>query len=776
MATEGVKRRLSAILSADVVGYSKLMEADEETTVRTIESYRKTVSSLIEQHDGRVIDSPGDNILSEFASVVDAVQCAVEIQHVIRAKNAVVPEARRMEFRIGISLEDVIEEKDRIYGDGVNIASRIEGLADAGGICISGRAYDHIANKLALGYEDIGEHPVKNISVPVQVYRIPMDSAVRDAGIKKNGLRRFQWPTLALCAVLISVGSVTVWNRYLKPSIPAEVAKSGRVAVPAKGTESAAAEQPSIAVLPFDNMSNDPEQEYFVDGMTEEITSRLSRSSDLLVIARNSAFAYKGKAVKVQQVGEELGAEYVLEGSVRKPGERIRITAQLIDAVTGNHLWAETYDREMKDVFALQDDIAERIAVSLVAENRAVEIARARQIPSGNLTAYDSVMRGLDHFRRGTMEENESAREYFSKAVELDAQYAQAYALLGNTYTTEFILRGNLDAVDRALELAEKALSIDDSLPDAYGLLAWVYSAKGDFRLAVDATQRAISLDPNNADFYASLAHHLVDARRPQEAIDVLERAIRLNPKYPVGYTEAKSRAYLYMDRYWDAIAAMKEVLSRKPDSAVAHIHLCYDYRWLWILQQTDDPQVLDLALEMGKRAVALDETSQWAQWNLTHSYLLKKQYEQALSNAERSIELIPDGHTVINVMGEVLLALGRYQDAIEIYQKTVGRGTASTGLGVAYRLTGQRPKAEQTLKQSAFASGTIPSDETFPRIQLAILYSDMDRGEDARAEARRIEQLWPKFSVEKWGARSYMKDRDQVERDMAALRMAGLK
>src|SRR5512136_2221858 len=318
MTTQEVKRKLTAILNADVKGYSRLMGEDEVGTIRTLNTYKGMMSSLIQQHRGRLVAAQGDNVLAEFASVVDAVQYAVEIQQVLRAKNAMLPENRRMEFRIGINLGDVIEEEDSIYGDGVNIAARLEGLAEAGGICISGSAYEQIENKLPLRYDYLGEHEVKNIAKPVRVYCARIEPEVAPS----------------------------------RP--PVEVASRDRMAFPIP-------DKPSIAVLPFMNMSDDPKQEFFSDGITEEIITALSKVPNLFVISRNSTFTYKGKPIKVKQVSEELGVRYVVEGSVQRSADRVRIIAQLIDALSGHHLWAESYDRDLKDIFALQDEITIKV-------------------------------------------------------------------------------------------------------------------------------------------------------------------------------------------------------------------------------------------------------------------------------------------------------------------------------------------------------------------------------------------------------------------------------
>src|SRR5512136_520418 len=340
MTTDKIKRKLTAILSADVKGYSRLMGEDEEWTLRTLNAYKEVMRSLVQQHRGRVISSPGDNVLAEFASVVDVVQCGVEIQQVLRAKNAMLSETRRMEFRIGMNVGYVSEEGDTIYGDGVNIAARLEGLAEAGGICISESAYQQIENKLPLRYDYLGEHEVKNIVKPVRVYRAQIES---EAVARK----------------------------------PSEVASKEKMAFPLP-------DKPSIAVLPFVNMSDDPKQEFFSDGMTEEIITALSKSPYLFVIARQSTFAYKGKPVKVKQVSEELGVRYVLEGGVRRSGEKVRITAQLIDAMTGYHLWGERYDRDLKEIFALQDEIALKIMTTvhekLAGQHAGVYGRRARNL------------------------------------------------------------------------------------------------------------------------------------------------------------------------------------------------------------------------------------------------------------------------------------------------------------------------------------------------------------------------------------------------------------
>src|SRR5713101_8283615 len=427
-----MERKLAAILSTDVQGYSRLMGEDEVATIRTLTAYRELMTSLIQQYRGRVVDSPGDNLLAEFISVVEAVQCAVAIQRELKARNAQLPPHRRMEFRIGINLGDVIVEGERIYGDGVNIAARLEGLAEAGGLCISGTVYDQVKTKLSLDYEELGAQAVKNIAEPVRVYRVHLEPRTAAPAVRQpRRLMARYWRKVALAAlglVLILGGGVTVWQLSFRPPSPAGVLPSERAAaLPLP-------EKPSIAVLPFVNMSGDPEQEYFSDGMTEDLITDLSKLSGLFVIARNSVFTYKGKAVKPEQVSRELGVRYVLEGSVRKAGDRVRITAQLVDATTSYHLWADRYDRDLKDIFAVQEEISRKIVAALAVQLTAGEHARLGRQYTDNLEAYDYLLRGSESLGRYTKETNVQARQMFEQAIALDPTFALAYALLSVTY------------------------------------------------------------------------------------------------------------------------------------------------------------------------------------------------------------------------------------------------------------------------------------------------------------------------------------------------------
>ncbi|MDH3558055.1 MAG: adenylate/guanylate cyclase domain-containing protein, partial [Deltaproteobacteria bacterium] len=394
MATQDFKRKLTAILSADVEGYSRLMREDEEATVRTITAYRKAIANLIQQYRGRVVDSPGDNILAEFTSVVDTVNCAVEIQRELAERNADLPNERKMQFRIGVNLGDVIQEGERIYGDGVNIAARMEGLAEGGGICISGTVYDAIEAKLGLEYEYMGEQEVKNIDKPVRAYRVlsfPGAAAHRVIKAKKHVRRKWLGFFVTL-AVLVCGAAVFIWNFYLRlPTV--EI-------VSERKTEFSLPTGPSVAVLPFVNMSGDPEQEYFIDGLTENVITGLSGCPKLFVISRSSTFTYKNKPVNVQQVAREFGVQYVVEGSVQKAKDRVRITVQLINATTGHHLWAEKYDRELGDIFALQDEITIRIMSALEVRLTEGEQARLRYRGPANLEVFVKKAKALAHFRQ----------------------------------------------------------------------------------------------------------------------------------------------------------------------------------------------------------------------------------------------------------------------------------------------------------------------------------------------------------------------------------------
>jgi adenylate cyclase len=776
-----MERKLTAILSADVKGYSRLMGQDDEATVRTLTAHREAMTALIQQHRGRVVDSPGDNLLAEFASVIDAVRCAVEVQHALRDRNAEVPPERRMEFRIGINSGDVIVEGERIYGDGVNIAARLEGLAEAGGICLSGLVYDQVKNKLALGYEYQGEQAVKNIAEPVRVWRVRLEeskspkSEVRSPKPRRVGIAHLSRTAVVAGLVLILGGIGTVWYFFLptpntQPPTPNTQAAPAALPLPDK---------PSIVVLPFVNMSKDPEQEYFSDGLTEDLTSDLTRISSLFVIARNSAFTYKGKAAKVQDVGREMGVRYVLEGSVRKAGDQLRITAQLIDATTGFHLWSEQYDRPLRDIFAVQDEVVQKIVTTLRLQLTLQEQGYIVRKRTDNLEAYDAFLRGVEYFWRTTKEANAQARQMYEKAVALDPQYAEAYARLGLTYYREWIWRWSADpqTLERALALAHQAVALDDSLPTAPTLLSLVYARKQQSDQALAEGERAIALDPNNADSSAFQAEVLNVAGRPEEALRKVEQAMRLNPHYPPYYLIQLGWAYSLTGRYAEATATLKEALSRSPTHLGALFWLALSYVSQWACQQNPAAQPLEEALAVAQRVFALNDTSLWGHMGLGSVYLWQKQYDQAMVEMERAIALDPNLALSYAFLAETLSRVGRLEEAMGMVEQALRHKPHVadwhlSSVGVAYYLAGRPEEAIAPLKQYLTRYPNVLG----AHLTLAAAYSELGREADARAETAEVLRITPKFSLEVHRQRAPIKDPTMLERHLAALRKAGLK
>jgi adenylate cyclase len=525
------------------------------------------------------VDSPGDNILSEFSSVVDAVRGAVEIQEELKVRNVELSENRRMEFRIGVNLGDVIHEEERIYGDGVNVAARVESLADAGGICISRSAYDQVKNKLTLGYENLGEYSVKNIAEPVRIYKVLMDpesvgKVIGERRVEpKRGLRI---AIAAVIALLLVVGGAVLWKSYQTiVSPPVEVASVEKMAFPLP-------EKPSLAVLPFDNLSGDASQDYFSDGITETIITALSNVSNLFVIARKSTFTYKGKQVKVQQVAEELGVRYVLEGSVQRSGDRVRITAQLIDALKGHHLWAEQYDRRFGDIFVLQDDITEQVTLALQVKLTEGEQARIKRGHTENPEAYEYWLRGRERSLSFTKEDNAQRRKLYEKAAELDPNNSFLWKDIGWTYYRDARF-GWTDTPAQSLalaeELAQKTLAVDDYSAQAYALLSSVYMVKRQHDKAVAYGEKALALAPNLADMKAAVAVPFMYSGRPEEAIEMVKNAMRLNPYYPAWYLAVLGHAYRLTGQYEEAITSLESWRARaNPRSALPHLFLAFTY------------------------------------------------------------------------------------------------------------------------------------------------------------------------------------------------------
>ncbi|MGD9233578.1 MAG: adenylate/guanylate cyclase domain-containing protein, partial [Desulfobacterales bacterium] len=483
MTTQELKRKLSAVFSADVKGYSRLMGEDELLTINTLKKYRNIIATLVNTFGGRVVDSPGDNLLAEFPSVVDAVQCAAEIQKQLKLKNDELPENHRMEFRIGINSGDVIEDGDRIYGDGVNVTARIESLAYGGGICISGTVYDQIGKRLPFGYEYMGEQTVKNIEQPVRVYRVLMapEAAGKVIGEKKAKPKRWIWIATVTAVLIVVAAVVLIWNLYLGPILTYQKGTS------VKKTAISKSEKPSIAVLPFKNLSGNPEQEYFGDGITNDIITDLSKFSQLAVIASNTVFTYKGKSVNVKDVGRDLGVRYVLEGSVQKIGGKVRINAQLIDAATDQHLWAERYDRDLKDLFKLQNELVQTIVSKMAIRIDETERTRAMRKSTDNLQAYDYLLRGWEYFYQNTRGDNKKARLMFERAIEIDPRYASAYSALAWSHLYDFYFGWSMfpnKSLERAYDLAKQALSIEESNASAHSALGSIYLRRTQYDLA----------------------------------------------------------------------------------------------------------------------------------------------------------------------------------------------------------------------------------------------------------------------------------------------------
>jgi TolB-like protein/Tfp pilus assembly protein PilF len=510
-----VKRRLAAILAADVVGYTRLMGKDEAGTLQRLTALREGIlEPLIAEHTGRVVKLMGDGLLVEFASLVDAVGCAVAWQTAVEEHEAEQPEDDRLVFRIGVNLGEVLVEGEDIHGDGVNIAARLEGLAKPGGICLSGDAYRQVRGKIEVEFVDLGDHDLKNVAEPVRIYRI--------AGHEAK-------------------------------------------AVPAKAPL-ALPDKPSIAVLPFDNMSGDPEQEYFVDGITEDIITTLSKIPDLFVIARNSTFTYKGVATSVKQVAQDLGVRYVVEGSVRKAGQRVRITAQLIDASTGHHRWAERYDRDLSNIFALQDEITREIVTAVDVELTEGDQIRVWRDGAGDMAAYEYFAKGRDYFSRNTPKAIAQAQQEFEKALSLNPRFAAAHAYVGWNHAVAGVWwsKNREEAFRAARAAADTALSLDDTLADPHGVRAFVDLYSGEHERAERIAEKATTLNPNSADAHNILAMVRNFMGKPEEALVAARHACRLSPRVSYMLLEL-GRAFCEVERYEEALDPLGRVISDRP-------------------------------------------------------------------------------------------------------------------------------------------------------------------------------------------------------------------
>jgi adenylate cyclase len=524
MTTVRVERRLAAIMAADIVGYSRLVEADETCTLAAVRNLRSLVlDPLLADHKGRIVKLMGDGAIVEFASVVDAVACAVALQKEVAVNQEEVSPERRIVYRIGISLGDVVVEGEDLFGDGVNIAARLEALAEPGGICITDTVQKQLAGKTNFAFEDTGERPLKNIVQPVRVWR---------------------------------------WAE-----VPLPVAGSASLPLP---------DRPSVAVLPFDNLSGQVEETYFSDGITEDIITGLARFRSLFVVARNSSFAFRGKPIELAEVGRRLGVSYLLEGSVRRAGERLRITAQLVEAGTGVHVWAERYDRRLDDIFTVQDEVAQMIVSALMGRIEEAGLHRSVRMPTSSLTAYDYLLRGLAHFRGFADEDNRQACAMFERAVALDPQYAPAHAYLA---FVRVALHGYATApawvLEAALATATHAVELDSQDGRCHRILARICLFRREYDTAEYHVRRALDLNPNDADGMIQRSTLLAIRGRPEEALDWMDAAMRLNPFHPTWYNNHLGIVLYSLRRYAEAAQAFKRLPNPGPWSST-RLAACY--------------------------------------------------------------------------------------------------------------------------------------------------------------------------------------------------------
>jgi adenylate cyclase len=573
-ANNGIQRKLKAIFSADVHGYSKLMGDDDEYTVNLITNYREIMEGLIEQHQGRVVDAPGDNILAEFASSLNAVHCAIEIQRRLEAENTKLPDNRRMNFRIGINLGDVLHKDDRIYGNGVNIAARIENLADPGGICISRGVYDQVEGKLAIGFADLGPHTVKNIRTPVRVFKVllgPHDKGKSVGTTKAKVSKRRLMPAVIIVLVVI-IGSAVIWHQQAKPTF--EAASIDRMAYPLP-------DKPSIVVLPFENFSDDAKLNFFASGLTEDLTASLSKAPDLFVISKNSAATYKERPIDVKQVAEELGIQYVLEGSVQKAGDKLRITVQLIDALLGRHLWADRFDRKAKDIFALQDDIVKNVIVELQVELTQGAAARVASRGTDSLDAWLLRIEAQGEFIKFTREGMIRARELYEAAHQADPNWSRPLAGLASVdwYEAKQGWSASKEvSIQSGMKLAQRAIQMDPDSPLGYQTLGNLYALTGQGERAIELRRKAAELAPNDLVAVAGLATRLKDFGGEQEAVKLFEQAMRLSPKHPWWVPYAYGVALHLVGRKEEAVQSFKEAIVLNPHHVLPKAFLAAVY------------------------------------------------------------------------------------------------------------------------------------------------------------------------------------------------------
>ncbi|MFQ5974091.1 MAG: adenylate/guanylate cyclase domain-containing protein [Alphaproteobacteria bacterium] len=619
---EAVQRKLAAILAADVAGYSRLMGEDEEATLATLKAYREVIDRLIDTHQGRVFGGAGDSLIAEFASPVEAVRCANEIQLEIDRRNTDLPEDRRMRFRIGVNLGDVMVEGDNLYGDGVNVAARLQTLAEPGGICISRAVFDQVKMQPDLGFEYLGEQRVKNISEPVPTYRVLLEPqhAGKLITAKKDAKKRSKVPRWAIpAAATVVVLGVAAGVLLTLDEDPILALPSG----------------PRIAVLPFDNLSGNPEQDYFADGVTEEIITELSRFRELFVISGETTFQYKGQPVDVRDIGQELRLQYLLEGSIRRAADTIRVTAQLIDVETGTHLWAETYDRDLTaaDIFAIQDDITEKVVTAIggawgvIAQS---DVARARRSPPENLQAYECVLLTGEFDRVFTPEAHERARDCLEKAVELDPNYGGAQTSLGYLYSAEFSLGMNPrpNSLERARDAAQKGVALEPDDAFAHSILAQVHLFRGEREAFLAEAERALSLNPNNTVVTAAMAQRFAFMGEWERGVALMEKAQALSPKHPPWSYIPIYLNHYRKGEYEQALAVALQ--SHMPDFWVSHVNLAAIYGQLE--REEDAREAVANVLRLNPGHTIEKSKEAWRTWSAEESFI--EDFAEGLRNA----------------------------------------------------------------------------------------------------------------------------------------------
>ena len=610
-----MERKLTTILCADVVGYSRLMGEDEEATLARLRSCRTIFEELISRHGGRVFGGAGDSIVAEFRSPVEAVRCAASVQLRLAAENETLDEDRRMLFRIGINLGDVLVDGDDLMGDGVNVAARLEALAEPGGICLSDSVAAQVSRKVEMEFEPLGPQRLKNIAEPVVAHRVILGGK---PGRRSKGPRPGrQYLAVAAAALFVAAAVAAAWFVWPAPK-PAGLADGdGR---------------PSLVVLPFDNLSSDPDEDHISDGISEDLATDLSRVHGLFVFSRNVAGELKPRiepgrrdSVDPVEVAAKLGADYVLEGSVRRSGDKLRINAQLIDGKTGGHLWAERFDRDSKDVFVVLDEVILKIVDALKVQLTPDEAQSLGDAQAVNPDAWDLVLRGIMELRRYTKESNAEARRYFLEAITFDPGYARAYANVAFTYSIEAPFGWSADpeeSVRLAIEYAEKANRLDDGIVQVQLVLSNIYVRQKRFDEAIAAAERAVAIDPNYADGHAALGLALLNSGRPEEALSPIREALRLDPRGPFFYHWLEGRCLFMLGRYEEALERMELVARRNPEfigglkylaATQAHLGRLEDAEWTAEEILTVQPG-LTLAMERETAFAREEDTERYLQ------------------------------------------------------------------------------------------------------------------------------------------------------------------